>query len=206
VNGLSEVDTKTQTNNSFFYFDTLSDGAEYKKFLIPSTYLDITQPNDKAINVLLPKPYKIKDLQYFNMTVLGDKSIDLTAFNVVKDANDLAIDFYCVAPPALLPFSAYPIFDPEPNLDYSASGGIDFICTYDEVEKGENYTPDIPKTPISVSPSKSKSEEIEEPETEETEELPTPPKPKTELNLSPTLLISVFLFIFLIIVLQKASK
>jgi len=106
IKGTDEYVT-AQLNNSIVYFETLPDGAEYRKKIIPYNYQDKNKPNSNSVEVKFKKPYNLGHLSYFGINVLGNQTdIDITAFNAVKVANDLQIDLYFTAPTIWICLSA----------------------------------------------------------------------------------------------------
>lgn len=197
---MTDENIKKQLQEPFFFFDTLKDGAEYKKKIFPSNYLNTNNKNQEVIEILLPKKYPLDYLKYLGFLAKGDKNIDITAWNVEKTANDLQIDIYFVAPThTLLPVSRYPLFDLFPNL--TPSSEIYSLIVFYETK--EFFVP-------TFTPPKLKELEENE-EAEPALEQTPPPKKATqvakvakETNLS--WLCLVLLFVVLLITFQKASE
>ncbi|MCU0436719.1 MAG: hypothetical protein MUC49_02320 [Raineya sp.] len=187
------LDVQNQSNQNFTFFKTLEDGAEYRKYVVPNKYANIDSKIENAIEIVFKKPFLLNYLAYFQILELGDTSIDLSAFNTVKDANDLQVDLYFVAPPAILPFSRYPLFTPEPNINTST--GTMTITLHYELGKVETKQI-VPK--IQIEPQEKKEEEKEE-------ETPKIPK-KSKEEMPYQWILFAFIILVLVLILKKITE
>lgn len=190
---MTDENIKKQLGEPFFFFDTLKDGAEYKKKIFPSNYLNTNNKNQELIEILLPKKYPLDYLKYFGFLARGDKSISIALCNWEKVRNDYKIyDYYFQTYPTLH-FGKYPLFSHFPDL--TPSSEIYSLIVFYETK--DFFVPafKLPKN----------TKEKEEPEAPEVSEEPKPKttKPK-ETNLSWLWL--ALLFILLLITFKKASE
>jgi hypothetical protein len=171
----------------------LQDGAEYKKYFKPNAYLNIENKNLEILEVVLPKKYPLDYIKYLHFTAIGDKSIDLTAWNAQKNANDFKIDLYFVAPShTFLPFAQYPLFATFPNLSLSNEGYA--ISIFYEIEENEKIFRKISR--------KTKIVELEPTPEPEPAPVPEPTQDQEPFRW----LWAVLLFFIVLITLQKASN
>jgi hypothetical protein len=205
---MADENIKKQLQEPFFFFDTLADGAEYKKYIQPASYVNADSNNKEVIEIFLPKKYPLDYLKYLGFLAKGDKNIDITAWNTKKTANDVQIDLYFVAPtPAVLPFSRYPLFDLFPNLTPSPEI-YSLIVFY---EPKDFFVPSFKLPKNKEEKQAPEPEAPAEPESTEIAEIAEPPKPakpkeKTTKPEVANWLIPLVVFFIVLVVLQKSSS
>ena len=197
----SDKDVTAQLNNSIVYFETLPDGAEYRKKIIPYNHQDNKNPNSNSVEVKFKKPYNLGHLSYFGINVLGNNNIDISAFNTAKAANDLQIDLYFTAPTHLdLPFSKYPLFSECPDLDYSAAGTVGLTLSYEPIAKS------LEPKKLRKKRRKYTPQEIEVQQKKQPKAQPKVQQKKIQAEPKSNVFLPLCLFLFLFVVLYKMAK